>query len=66
MSHLRRELGERRTRFDPSQLNEDTDHEALPEAEEDDTLDAEELGHRAERLEVVVRSDPKHRKACVA
>ena len=33
------------------------------EGEEEDALDAEELGHRAERLQVVVRAQPEDREA---
>ena len=35
----------------------------MPEGEEEDALDAEELGHRAERFQVVVHAQPEDREA---
>lgn len=45
--------------WDGAQPDEDRQREALPVRGEDDELDAQELGHRPEGLQVVVHAHPE-------
>ena len=49
----------RRATRNGAEPHEDRKHEALPITGEDDALDAEELGHGAERLQVGAHADPE-------
>lgn len=50
-------------RFHPSRRNKDGHGESLPKRGEDEALDAEEFGHRPERLKVGGGCDPEKGEA---